>query len=228
MHAREEQTQISLFISDQFGGGDEPVPPPDDTETPAPPPDDTETPEPRPTRTPRGGDDDPTPTPKQTGEEGVYESPTFGYTFTYDRAWEVLEEGTNETDNGPQDYIHLYNQISHAWFYTLGAPDDYDLARFPNFMVGQLLADERIADVEIRRDDNDDEIVSIDQDEAFVAINFTWTNDEGEELDFYNYFHVYRLPGQQALVIFFNEGRQRAYDQQASARDALTDSLQLP
>lgn len=224
LHAREEQTQISLFVSDALGGsGDGPEPPPDETETPAPPPDETETPEPRPTRTPRGGDDDPTPTPAETGEGTEYESPSFGYTFTYDETWELREEGTNPTDSGPQDFVHLYNGTSHAYFYTNGAPDDYSMENIPELFTGRLTNQEGVTNVEIM-----DDVVQIEEDEAIAAYTFTWTTADGQELELFNHYHVFRLPGQEAVVIFLNEGLAVSYDQQESARDALTDSFQLP
>jgi hypothetical protein len=217
LHAREEQTQISLFVSEQLGGGGD-VPP---TEGPEPPPDDTETPEPRPTRTPRGGGEE-TPTP-EPGEGTQYESPSYGYTFTYDDSWEVREDGTNPTDSGPQDFIHLYNGTSHAYFYTNGAPDDYDMGNIPDLFMGRLTNQDGVSDVAIM-----DDVVEIDEDEAVAAYTFTYTTADGQELELYDHYHVFRLPGQETVVIFLNEGLAVSYDQQASARDALTDSFRLP
>jgi hypothetical protein len=225
LHARDDQTQVSLFVSDQLGGGGGGEVPP--TEGPEPPPDETETPEPRPTRTPRGGGDE-TPTSEPSGEGTQYESPSFGYTFTYDDSWEVREEGTNPTDSGPQDFIHLYNGTSHAYFYTNGAPDDYDMGNIPDLFLGRLSNQEGVSNVEIRQDDNGDDIVEIDDDEAIAAYTFSWTASNGQELVLFNHYHVFRLPGQGAVVIFLNEGLDVSYDQQASARDALTDSFELP
>jgi hypothetical protein len=230
LHAREEQTQISLFVSDQLAGsgGDGPEPPADETETPAPP-DETETAEPRATRTPRGGNDVPTPTSEpQTGEGTTYESPSFGYTFTYDDSWEVREEGTNPTDNGPQDFVHLYNGTSHAYFFTNGAPNDYSMENIPDLFLGRLTNAEGNSNVAILQDENGDDIVQIDEDEAIVAYTFTWTTADGQALELYDHYHVFRIPGEEAVVIFLNEGLAVSYDQQASARDALTDSFQIP
>lgn len=224
LHAREDQTQVSLFVSDQLGGNGE-VPP---TEGPEPPPDDTETPEPRATRTPRGGGEE-TPTPEPGPAEGtVYESPSYGYTFTYDDSWEVREDGTNPTDSGPQDFVHLYNGTSHAYFYTNGAPNDYSMENIPDLFLNRLTSQEGVTDVAIRQDDNGDDIVKIDEDEAVAAYTFTWTTADGQELVLFNHYHVFRIPGEETVVIFLNEGLDISYDQQASARDALTDSFKLP
>jgi hypothetical protein len=220
LHARDEQTQVSLFIAQGLGaatttGDDDDVTPPgDDDDTP--PTDDDDA-------TPPADDDTDQPTDGTT-----YTSPTFGYTVTYDETWEVLEEETTPTDNGPQDFLHLFNGTSHAYFYTNAADEDFPMDRLPDFFLSRLEGADGVTDVQVRVDDNGEEIRGSGQDDAWIAINFTWTNQDGETFELYDYYHGYRIPGQGAIVVFLNEGLQRAYDQQAPAREKLENGLNIP
>ncbi|MEA2586587.1 MAG: hypothetical protein QOF33_4672 [Thermomicrobiales bacterium] len=228
LHARDAQTQVSLFISQGLGGGgggdnNNGVEPPSD-ETPEPPADDT--PEAKPTRTPKAK---PTEETNQgQGEGTTYTSPTFGYTVTYDETWEVVEEQTTPTDNGPQDFLKLTNRTSFAYFYTNGADESFPIEQLPQILQSRLEGGEGITNVEVRTDDNGDEITGSDDTSAWVAFNFTWTNQDGKEFELYDYYHGYKIPGQGAVLIFLNEGLQRAYDQQAPAREALENSINIP
>ena len=220
LHARDQQTQISLFISPELAGtanagGDDDVTPPGDDDSTNPPGDDDST---QPT------DDDST----QPGEGTTYTSPTFGYKVTYDESWEKVEEATNPTDNGPQDYLRLFNGTSSAYFYTNAADDDFPMNQVPDVVLSRLQGSSAVSNVEVRVDDNGDEIRSSSEDEAIIAVNFTYTNEDGQTYDVYDYYHAYRVSGQGAILFFLNEGLQRSYDQQAPAREQLEQGIELP
>jgi hypothetical protein len=228
LHAREEQTQVSLFISQGLGGGDggtNVVEPPTE-DTPEPPTEDT--PEPRATRTPRSEEPEPTEEPEQPTGENVYESPTFGYTVTYDDSWEILEETTTPTDNGPQDFLHMFNNTSHAYFYTNAAAESFPIEQFPDIMLNRAESNENFSNVQVRLDDDGNEIRGSDENSAWIAISFTYTNQDGQSFELYDYYHGYKLPGQEAVVIFLNEGLELAYDIEAPAREALENGLSIP
>jgi hypothetical protein len=225
LHARDEQTQVSLFVGLGLGGGggdndngnNGPEPPEDDT------------PEAEPTRTPRGGGEEtPEPTKEPSGDVTEYESPTFGYTLSYDDTWEVLEETTEPTESGPADILNLFNGTSFATFRSVYAPDDVSMDAVIEWLEGNLSSAEGINSVEVREDDNGDPIRSAEDDTAVVAFNINWTNSKGEEVESYIHHEVTRIPGQGAIILFTNEGPTRSYDQQADARDALTATLELP
>ncbi|HEY7035976.1 MAG TPA: hypothetical protein VH482_31875 [Thermomicrobiales bacterium] len=230
LHARDPQTQVSLFVAQGLGGSassnNGTVEPPSD-ETPQPPSEDTPTPKAqvKPTRTPKAKA---SPTQESTGEVTTYKSPTYGYTMDYDATWTNVEESTNPTDNGPQDFLHLFNGASHALLFSNAADDNLPMDQVPDIMQGRLESDSTVSNVEVRTDDNGDEIKSSDDDSAIVAFNFTWTSQNGQTVDLYDYYHVYRLPGQQAVVIFLNEGPQQAYDQQGPVREKLENSITIP
>jgi len=236
MHARDAQTQVSLFISQGLGGSSASsdngsVEPPSD-ETPEPPAADTpqakstSTPRAKPTSTPRARK---SPTAEaNTGKGATYTSPTFGYSMTYDSTWENREETTTPTDNGPQDFLHLFNGTSHAYLFTNGADETFPMDQLPDVLQGRLEGSDAIANVSIRQDDNGNDILQTDESSAIVAFNLTWTNQNGQQFELYDYYHGFKLPGQNAVLIFLNEGLQQSYDQQAAAREKLENSIQLP
>jgi hypothetical protein len=223
LHAREAQTQVSLFISQGLGGGtgdNGNVEPPAE-ETPEPPVEDT--PEPRATRTP-----DAEPTEEVPVEGTTYESPTFGYTVTYDDSWQVVDETTTPTDNGPQDFLHLFNNTSHAYFYTNAASEDFPIEQFPNIMLDRAENNPNFSNVQVRLDEDGNEIQGSDDSSAWVAYTATFTNQDGQSFEIYDYFRGYKLPGQPAVLIFLNEGLDLAYDIETPGREALMDSLEIP
>jgi hypothetical protein len=228
LHARDEQTQVSLFIDQGLGGGDGgdtngPEPPAEDT--PEPPVEDT--PEPRPTRTPRSEEPEPTEEPGPT-DGTVYESPTFGYTVTYDESWEELENTTTPTDNGPQDFLHLFNNTSHAYFYTNAAAETFPIDQLPGILLDRAQNNPAFSNVQVRQDEDGNEIQGSDDNSAWIAISFTWTNQDGQSFELFDYYHGYKLPGQAAVLIFLNEGLDLAYDIEAPAREALENGLSIP
>jgi hypothetical protein len=230
LHARDSQTQVSLFISQGLGGGTTTggnngnVEPPEvDTPTPA----TQKTPSAKPTRTPRAQK---SPTPKQgtSGEETTYVSPTYGYSMTYDSTWTEVENTTNPTDNGPQDWLKLNNGVSSVYFYSIAADETFPMDRVIEFFQGNLESDNTVSNVSVHVDNDGNEVNSSTDNEAIFALDFTWTAQDGTQYDLYDYRHVYRLPGQGEMVIFLNEGLQKSFDQQAPARQKLEDTITLP
>jgi hypothetical protein len=229
LHARDPQTQVSLFISQGLGGSaggtaNPTVEPPSD-ETPQPPAENT--PAAQATKTPKAKNS-PTPGTNNPGKSTTYTSPTFGYTVTYDSTWQKIEETTTPTNNGPQDFLHLFNNTSHAVFYTNSAPESLSMDQVPDIMLGRVENDSKNSKVQVRVDANGNEIKSSDASSAIIAVNFTWTSQSGQTIDLYDYYHVYKLPGKGAVLIFLNEGPQQAYDQQAAARTKLEKGIKLP
>jgi len=235
LHARDEQTQVSLFVSTELGGsngndngngnGTGPEPPDDDTPTAEPP--DEETPTVKPTRTPKGGSEE-TPTAEPSGDTTTYESPTFGYTLSYDDTWQVLDDSTTPSESGPVDVLNMFNGTSFATFRSVYAPDDIAMDAVLDWLENNLKTSESITSVEVREDDNGDPIRSAEDDSAIIAFDITWTNDKGDEVESYIHQEVRRIPGQGAIVLFTNEGQTRSYDQQAGVREALMDTLEIP
>jgi hypothetical protein len=80
----------------------------------------------------------------------------------------------------------------------------------------------------VRLDDDGNELRGSDEDSAWITISFTYTNQEGQSFDLYEYFHGYKLPGQPAVLIFLNEGLELAYDIEAPTREALENGLSIP
>jgi hypothetical protein len=220
LHAREDQTQVSLFISPELGGAGAVETP----SVPEPPEEDTPTPAAKPTRTPR-----PSRTPTSAPGEGTtYVSPTYGYTVTYDDTWTVRAEETTQTANGPQDFLQLFNGTSSAFFFTNGAPEGFPCDTVPEVLKGRLEGGTGVTNVEVMTDNNGDPIQGGNSASAYIALTFTWTNQEGKQFELYDYYRCYQLSGKPAVLIFLNEGLALSYDQQGPAREKLENSVTIP
>jgi hypothetical protein len=221
LHARDEQTQVSLFISQGLGGsGDNNNTSPDPPEPPV-----DDTPEPRATRTPRA---EPTEQTNQPTGENVYESPTFGYSLTYDDTWEIVEEATTPTDNGPQDFLHMFNRTSHAYLFTNAAPETFPIEQFPNVMLGRAENNPAYSNVQVMKDADGNDLIGNDGTSAWIVYTFTLTTQDGQTFELFDYVRGYKLPGQPAVLLFINEGLEIAYDIEAPAREALMNGISIP
>lgn len=235
LHARDPQTQVSLFVSQGLGGASSantptnPEPPSDTTPQPpaqnTPKATSTRTPQAKATVTPRPQK---SATPGGGGQTTTYTSPTFGYTMTYDATWTVVEAVTNPTSNGPQDLLHLSNKTSAVYLFTNYADETFPMNQIADVLQGRLTSDSSISNVSVRVDSNGNQIRSNDANTAIVAFNLTWTAKDGTQYQLYDYYHCYRLTGKGAVLIFLNEGLQQSYDQQAAARQKLENTITLP
>ncbi|HEY8448701.1 MAG TPA: hypothetical protein VIL01_16490 [Thermomicrobiales bacterium] len=206
LRAREDRTQVSVFLAQGLAGttagGDDTS---DDDDGPPPPPDDDDTTD----------DDDGPPSGGAT-----YTSPSYGYTVTYDpTVWQVDQESSEPSDSGPIDFIGLWNGLSYVSFLgqTAAGVNALDCV---DFFERQLPTRETNSDVEPRLDDAGDEIRGGNARRAWVALNYTFTADNGDSADLTLYIECRQLPDD-VLVIFRQNVPQRAYDQQVGPRDDL-------
>jgi hypothetical protein len=216
LHARDSQTQVSLFISEGLGGGGGGdlgnVEPPSE-ETPEPPVEET----PKPTKTPKSGGEEP------AGDLTTYESPTWGYTMEYDASfWEVLSDETQPTQYGPMDFFRLGNGSTTVLLYSNSTDkENFDATIVPDFLINNLSGQEGVSNVtEIDRGG--------DSSAAWVQIEFTWTNSSGKEFNYTDYYVVHSVPDQKAVAVFLFEDFTESWDLTTDQREALINSIKMP
>lgn len=223
LHARDAQTQVSLFIAQGLGGGagqDGPAPP----EPPADPTPTAAGPEPPSEPTPAT---DPTPSQPQPGG-ATYTSPSYGYSLTYDSSWQVQDESSEPGQNGPVDYLSLSNGLSFMEF--LGIPTGADLSALDcrAFWEQNWSQNASISEFTPRPGADGAPIQGGDASFAFSVFDFSFTPEGGSPVPLTVWIGCYQLTGQGAVVTVFQQVPQRAYDQQSPARDALLAGLTLP
>jgi hypothetical protein len=231
LHARDSQTQVSLFISQGLGGSslgdiDNPEPPTD--ETPEPPVDETPEPTktPKPAKTPKATEEPEQPTEEPTeapaGDLETYESPTWGYSIQYDPAvWEEKANETNATQNGPQDWFVIGSASSTVYLYSVSAPAGLDLTQVSQFPVDVLSGQTGITNVEVV--DQGGEATA-----AWYLVHFTWTNQSGTAFEYFNVFNFFTIPDQPAVAVLIYEDLQESYDLTTPLREQIVDSFQSP
>ena len=128
-----------------------------------------------------GPDDEDTPTPDDEDEETpapldgeVYESPSFGYTLTYDSdVWEVTQD---ESADGVDDF-RLANELSTVQF--LGIESDQTPEDCIQDTIDTLTEDADLDNVEIAVDgDGEDLQGTLDDGSEYVVINVTFEDTD--------------------------------------------------
>ncbi len=203
LRARDNGTQVSVFLGQGLSGGggttggddDGPPPPPDDN----------------------SGDNG-------TTQGTTYTSPSYGYTVTYDpNVWQVDEESSEPSDSGPIDFLGLWNGLSYASFLGQTAAN-VSATNCVNYFERQLPTRETNSNVEPRVGDDGDEIRGGNNQRAWVALNYTYTAQDGQTADLTLYIEC-RTLANDVLLIFRQNVPQRAYDQQVPIRDQLLDGF---
>jgi hypothetical protein len=225
LHARDSQTQVSLFISQGLGGSslgnvDNPEPPSE--ETPEPPAE--ETPEatntPKAAKTPKATAE---PTEEPAGDLTTYESPTWGYSISYDpTVWEEQSNETNPTQNGPQDFLSLFNGSSTVLLYSNAADVGLDVTIVPPILAQNLGSATGVTNVQLVDQGGD-------ENQAWGLIHFTWTSSSsGNSYDYFDYVTIWPIPDQPAVAIFVFEDLQESYDLTTETREGILGTVEMP
>jgi hypothetical protein len=213
LHARNDRTQVSLFVGEGLGGSATAAPTEEPDGPPEPPTD--ETPEPT----------------EPAGEAETYISPTFGYTIAYDsELWRVTENTTMPLDNGPSDYFVIRNQEGSIQTEFIGLPTDpSDTAdQYTNRFLQQVLADPDLSEASVRTDADGKPILGGDDDKAYVAIDFSMESDTAGTIK--NTYHAicWRMSSAGGVLVMIFQTPQDEYDDWAPAREALEQGVTLP
>lgn len=242
LFARDEETQVSLFVGQGLSGGgsgedpppsetEEPGPPEDPTEEPGPPDDPTEEPSEDPTEEPA---EDPTeepaddPTEEPAADGGSFTSESYGFTIEFDDTWFLNEEQTETTedDNGNAiDRVALSNLLSFVSFTGFTASVD------PQTCVVNLAAGasggDGVSNWTPKEDENGELIEGSEGGSAFAAFDYTFTNEEGDEFEVSEYIMCQTITPEREILVFFQDTQQSNYEEQSEAREDLLAGLTL-
>ena len=156
-------------------------------------------------------------------EAGTYESPQYGYTLTYDPdEWEISSEDDDPDD--AYDRVQLSNGVSLVAL--IGDPD-YDadeLDRCLDDYLAGLEQDEAVTDVELLEDDDGDAIEGEDDGLAFAAYTYTYTGEDGDEMDLVRYASCEDL-GDDVTLVVIQTTTPDDYEEEFSAREELWKGL---
>lgn len=213
LHARGDQTQVSLFLARGLGGA---APEEDDDIFPPPPPVETPTTEPTPVVV------EPTPPPEPAPDLTTYVSPSYGYQVRYDaRAWQKVDESSEPGQAGPIDYLALSNGLSLVEFLALPADPGVTAFDCIAFWQRNVSSNERVTDFQPRPGEEGGT-----QQQAFAAFDFT-ISVNGQPTPSSIWVGCYQLPNANAILAVLHQVPQRAYDQQVPAREGLLQGLTL-
>ncbi len=157
-------------------------------------------------------------------EAGTYESPQYGYTLTYDPdEWEISSEDDDPDD--AYDRVQLSNGVSLVAL--IGDPD-YDadeLDRCLDDYLAGLEQDEAVADVEVLEDGDGDAIEGEDDGLAFAAYTYTYTGEDGDEMDLVRYASCEDL-GDDVTLVVIQTTTPDDYEDQFAAREELLEAFE--
>ncbi|HEY7034085.1 MAG TPA: hypothetical protein VH482_22295 [Thermomicrobiales bacterium] len=213
LHARDERTQVSLFVTRGLAGA---AASPTE-EPPLPPEDDTPTPGARATSTPR-------PTGTGTaGTEATYTSPTFGYSLVYDaKYWRPIAEETIPSGAGPRDVFSLAHGYIDVDFVGDTGQEGVTARRLCDAWRGQYETNPGNDTVTVREDTTGDD------EQASVALDYTFTTDQGSTYTFAVWIGCYRAPDDSVNLSVFFRTTPASYARQAPVREALLAGLTFP
>lgn len=165
---------------------------------------------------------------QRAGEE-TYESPTFGYTLTYDPdEWEVTQEDDDEDDS--YDFVTLTDGVSVI---RLTGDPDYTARTFDTCLadyVAPLERDPQVDDFEPVTDRGAD---GEEDDRVWATYSYTFTTDDGDEVDWIRYYECRFLGDGGALgdgltFVVLHSAAPEDYNDEVGARDDLLAGFDLP
>lgn len=132
------------------------------------------------------------------GDSGVtgnsYVSPTFGYSITWDRAWEVSDE-LNEDD---YNKLVLTNEISTV--YIEGIVDPSSLEECLAALVASLEETEGVSDV-APAEATDGTLEGQEEGRSWAVYNFVYTGEDGESIDLAEYMDCRPIVDGESLLV---------------------------
>jgi hypothetical protein len=117
--------------------------------------------------------DSETTNPPSEVEGAVYESPTYGYSLTYDDTWDV----TTDTSRRGVDTLELDNGISSLQF--IGTESNENPTECVDSLIDGLESDDSLTDVTVALDEDDTELRGETADGAFVVLQVTVDTEAG-------------------------------------------------
>jgi hypothetical protein len=164
----------------------------------------------------------PTPTEEETPtvEGTTYESPTFGYTLTYDDTWKV----DTETSRRGADTLELSNGVSNIGF--TGASTDQTPAECVDAMIDGFKSNDSVTDVTVALDENDEELRGEIDGGEFVVLQVTFEDDKGEA-DLTVYYSCIPIVEGESMLGITHVADSADYNDEVENRAAILDTLSI-
>lgn len=189
--------------------------------------------------TPEADDEEPTPEsdedagddadedPEETGADGgVYESPNYGFTLTWDPdEWEVLIEDEDPDDD--YDSIFLFNGASLVGVtgdpdYETDDPDE--LQDCVDDYARTLARNDSVSDLELL----DDQGASGNEDDiAWATYAYTYEYEDGSEGDQIRYYGC-QVIGEGLVLVILHDVVADDYEDEVEAREDLLEGVETP
>jgi hypothetical protein len=208
LHARDDRTQVSLFVGERLSGAgtatDEP------TGQPEPPTDET---------------------PAAAAATETYVSPGYGYSVAYStERWKVEEESSSPTDTGPYDYFVLTSRGGPVLVEIAGFSVGRDVAAnaYLAKLVEILNGDSHRSETATRTDADGNPIQDGDASHAFVATTYLYTKDDGEQIRRSQYLECWQLPEPGSFLLFAYTTNEEFFDEWMPEAETLIQGIRLP
>jgi hypothetical protein len=211
LHARDERTQVSIFLGEGLGGSTDGNSETDGDGPPEPPIDET---------------------PEPAGNEITYTSPNYGYTVTYDSDfWAVAADETVPDSSGPLDHLLLASRDRGEDVYAdfIGLPGvTVDAVQYLKNYLAVVQDEPTISSAAIHLDADGNEVRGGDSQHAFMAIDIEGETESGKTVLHTFYLEVWVLESSQDLLLMNFETTQDEYDRWIPLREQLEANITLP
>jgi hypothetical protein len=159
-----------------------------------------------------------TPTPAVEGT--TYESPTFGYTLTYDDTWKV----DTETSRRGADTLELSNGVSNIGF--TGAATDQTPTECVDAMIDGFQSNDSVTDVTVALDENDEEMRGEIDGGEFAVLQVTFEDDNGNA-DLTVYYSCISIVEGESMLGITHVTDAADYNDEVENRAAILDTLSI-
>lgn len=210
-HARDDRTQVSLFIGENLAATADAEPTEEPDDAPEPPTEAT----PAPTR--------------QAGRTTTYTAPTFGYTIIFNtNLWDVVLDESTPDPNGTMDALVLSAERGSVQVEFYGGTGDPSLtaAEMADRMAHNLAADPG-HDPGTIRTGADGQAVHGDETRAYAVVDFPLPDDGSDPQINTYYVEVWKLPTNDAFLTMFFQTPQTEEESWTTAREALEQGINV-
>lgn len=169
----------------------------------------------------RGGDEE-TPTATTGGDNGVYVSPSYGYSIEYDDSWSV------EADESQGGYDLLQLESDGSSFYLEGVPDfEGDIETCLDAQIDSYESQTFVDDFALIEDENGDPIEAVDDESAYALFQVTVTTDEGDTGDLAVYVECRPLQAETAVLVITQIMAPSDYEDELARKDDLVATIDM-
>ena len=156
-----------------------------------------------------------------TGGDPTYTSPTFGYTLSYDRPWELEDEVSD--DDG--DLLVLTTQASRLQIVgneTRDTPEECIDA-----LIEDVEGDADVTEAEIAQDERDRDLRDDSDELSWVVLFFTLEGEGGEETELTGYYECRVIEEGESLLTVVHLAPSDDYNDEIENRTDVLDTIEI-